>query len=127
MASELTKFLSENVDGKDLPFTPYCDFSEEADALMVFYRPDAYYSKRLTDHVTLYLAVDAPNKIVGCRIKGIAGVLADLPNYIAVDHGGIKLALIFLSFRGGIEDDHVRSVFNELAKEAGDMQLEHAE
>jgi hypothetical protein len=122
MATKLTEFLQKKVDGKDLPFRPYCDLRAEADALMYFFRPDSYFSKRLTDHVTLFLATDEPNRIVGCRIKGISGVLADLPNYITVDHGGIKLKLIFLSFRGGAADD-VRQAFNSLAQEAGDLEL----
>lgn len=123
MASELSRFLSEQVDSRALAFAPYCEVSQEADSLTVFYKPDAYYSKRLTDHVTLYLAIDDPQGIVGCRIKGIAGLLEDLPNYLAVDHGGIKLALILLSFRGGTEDDEVKTAFNELARAAGDLEL----
>jgi hypothetical protein len=118
--------LSKEVDGKDLPFTPYCDLSKEADALVVFCKPDAYYSKRLTDHVTLYLALDPPHEIVGCRIKGISSLLDDLPNYIEVDHGGIKLSLILLSFRGSAEDEQIRMAFNELAKVAGDLELSAA-
>jgi hypothetical protein len=126
MASELSQFLREEVDGKHLPFVPYCDIHRDADALLVFYKPDPYYSKRLTDHVTLYLALDPPHGIVGCRIKGISSLLKDLPNYIAVDHGGIKLSLIFLSFRGGTEDEEVKAAFNELAKAAGDLELSSA-
>lgn len=123
MASELNQFLHDQVDGKELPFTPYCDVHPDADVLTVFYKPDAYYSKRLTDHVTLYLALDPSRGIVGCRIKGISGLLEDLPNYIAVDHGGIKLSLILLSFRGGTEDEQIKAAFNELAKAAGDLEL----
>jgi len=122
MASELSQFLRENVDGKPLPFSPYCDLSEAADTLTVFFKPDAYSSQRLTDHVTIYTALDDPNLIVGCRIKGIDALLADLPNYIAVDHGGIKLSLILLSFRGGT-DERVRAAVNELARAAGDLEL----
>jgi hypothetical protein len=123
MAGELSKFFQSEVDGRELPFEAYCDLDQEADALMVFYHPDAYFSKRLTDHVTLYLAMDDPQKIIGCRIKGIGDLLEDLPNYLAVDHGGIKLSLIFLSFRGGVEDDQVITAFNELARAAGDLEL----
>ncbi len=123
MASELTRFLQNEADGHSLPFAPYCDLDQDADALMVFYRPDAYFSKRLTDHVTLNLAIDDPQRIVGCRIKGVADLLADMPNYLAVDHGGIKLSLIFLSFRGGVDDDQVITAFNELARAAGDLEL----
>jgi hypothetical protein len=127
MATKLTDFLRDNVAGKPLRFRPYCDLREAADALMVFFRPDSYYSKRLTDHVTLYLATDTPDLIVGCRIKGISGILDDLPNYISINDSGVKLKLIFLSFRGGAEDDKIRNAFNELAKEAGDLELTSAE
>ncbi len=58
-------------------FQPYHELSTDADALTVYFKPDADYSKRLTDHVTLVLSIDA-NEIVGCRIKGISGILEDL-------------------------------------------------
>jgi hypothetical protein len=103
-------------------FTPYVEFSEDADALNVYFRPDPDYSKRLTDHVTLYLSLET-NRIVGCRIKGVAQILEDLPNYIDINHDGVKLSLIFWSFRGGAENEDVRNAFNELAKEAGDLVL----
>lgn len=55
-------------------FSPYRELNLEADALTVYFKPDPDYSKRLNDHITLYLSIET-NQIVGCRIKGIAGIL----------------------------------------------------
>jgi len=106
-------------------FRPYVERSPAADAINVYFKGDRDYSKRLTDHVTLYLSLDS-DEIVGCRIKGISALLKDLPNYIDVNHGGAKLSIIFLSFIGGV-DEKVREALNTLAKlskKAGDLQLE---
>lgn len=103
-------------------FTPYVEYSEQADAINVYFRGDPDYSKRLTDHVTLYLSLK-DHRLVGCRIKGIAGIIEDLPNYLNIDHDGIKLSLVFWSFRGSIDDKNVQGVMRELAKEAGDLVL----
>lgn len=104
-------------------FRPYVEISKEADAINVYFRPDADYSKRLTDHVTLFLALK-DNSIVGCRIKGIRDLLRDLPNFVDIDHDGVKLKLIFWSFRGSAKDDYARDAINELARGAGELELE---
>jgi hypothetical protein len=93
-------------------------------ALTAYFKPDADYSQRLTDHVTLYRSIDS-NEIVGCRIKGINGILEDLPNFLRVDHQGATLSMVVWSFRGTI-DDTARETFNELAEVAGDMVLQPA-
>jgi hypothetical protein len=82
----------------------------------------------LTDHVTVFLSL-ATNELVGCRVKGVAGILEDLPNFIKIDHGGAKLSILFLSFRGGARNEEERRTINELAKAAkaaGDPEIEHA-
>lgn len=104
-------------------FAPYVEVSPEADALTVYFKPDRDYSVRLTDHVTLYRSLDT-NDIVGCRIKGIEGLLADLPNYLRVNHDNVDLSFIFWSFRGGVDRAEVRDAFNELARSAGDLKVE---
>jgi hypothetical protein len=103
-------------------FRPYVDQSPEANALTVYFRPEPDYSKRLTDHVTLYLSLET-NEIVGCRIKGIRELLEDLPNFVRVTHEGVELKVIFWSFRGCAKDEGERQTFNELAKKAGGMML----
>ena len=121
MAIELKEYLSQI---GSVPFQPYVLISPDADALTFYYREDADYSQRLTDHVTLYRSL-ASNKLVGCRIKGIAGILEDLPNFLHVDHEGAKLSMVFWSFRGGL-DEEARDAFNQLAQAAGDMVLQTA-
>ena len=120
---ELRRTLEQ--DGASDTFTPYMDLSEKADALTVYFKPDPDYSKRLTDHVTLFLSVE-DDKIVGCRIKGVKGILEDLPNWLRVNHDGVELSIIFWSFRGGIEDEQTRRALEELVRGAGDMKLEPA-
>ena len=117
--SELRQFLKKNPPAKQ--FVPYCHLSREADTLTVYFEGDADYSKRLSDHVTLYLSLDT-HEIVGCRIKGVSGLLADLPNYIQVEHGAVKLSVILLAFRGGAEEE-VSEAINYLARGASERQM----
>jgi hypothetical protein len=123
MATDLRGFLKARIG--NVPFQPYVEISPEADALTFYFKPDADYSQRLTDHVTLYRAVQS-NELVGCRIKGIRGILDDLPNFLHVDHEGVKLSMVFWSFRGGLVDDEARGTFRQLAEAAGDMPLQMA-
>ncbi len=99
-------------------FQPYHELNLETDTLTFYFRGDADYSKRLSDHVTLYLSVDK-DELVGCRIKGISGILEDLPNYIDVtgDDGELQLSLVFLPFRGEVKQSEQRVLAN-LAKQA---------
>ncbi len=114
MATDLRDFLTAQIG--DTPFQPYVTISQEADALTAYFKPDADYSQRLTDHVTLYRSIDT-NEIVGCRIKGINGILEDLPNFLSVAHQGATLSMVFWSFRGSI-DDSARETFKELVEVA---------
>ncbi|MGA2616448.1 MAG: hypothetical protein ABSF26_02490 [Thermoguttaceae bacterium] len=123
MASDLKHFLATQIG--DVAFRPYLAISREGDALTAYFKPDADYSERLTDHVTLYRSIDS-DEIVGCRIKGISGILEDLPNFLHVDHNGAKLSMVFWSFRGGVDDEKLRDTFRQLAKAAGDMPLQTA-
>jgi hypothetical protein len=113
--SELMKFLKENPPAKK--FVPYCYMSKQADTLTVYFEGDADYSKRLSDHVTLYSSLET-DEVVGCRIKGISSLLEDLPNYIEVKHGQVQLSVIFLAYRGGAKDDEASRAMNDLAHEA---------
>lgn len=117
--SELMRFLKENPPAKQ--FVPYCHMNREADTLTVYFEGDADYSKRLNDHVTLYLSL-ATNEIVGCRIKGISGIVRDLPNYIRVNHDDVQLSVVFLAFRGGAEEDVSRAI-NDLARGASERNM----
>ncbi len=118
--SELIQALKADPPTKK--FVPYCVLSHEADALTVYLEGDPDYSERLTEHVTLYRSL-ATNEPVGCRIKGIAGILEDLPNYIHVDHLGIKLSAIFLPFRGSASSEKARAALNDLAKSANERKM----
>lgn len=118
--AELMKFLRENPPAKQ--FIPYCHLNRASDTLVVYFEGDADYSERLSEHVTLYRSVDT-DEVVGCRIKGIAGLLEDLPNYIQVNHGRVHLKIVFLAFRGSASDDAEREAINSLAKVASEKDM----
>ncbi len=117
--AELTRLLKDNPPARK--FVPYCYLSEAADALTVYFEGDADYSRRLNDHITLYLSLET-NEIVGCRIKGVSEILKDLPNYIRVNHGGVELSVIFFAFRGGA-DKEVSEAINDLARVATERNM----
>ena len=120
MAQDLKALLlAEQPTGE---FEPYCHFSEAADSLTVYFRRDADFSRLLNDHVTLFLSLEK-QELVGCRIKGISDIIADLPNYVDVKHEGIHLSLVFLSLRGSDPTDEARETFNRLAQAAGKLKL----
>lgn len=116
---DLMTFLRENPPANK--FVPYCYLNKEADALTVYFEGDADYSKRLNEHVTIYLSRDT-DEIIGCRIKGIAGIIEDLPNYVKVQHNGYCLSVVFLPFRGGV-DEEGRKAINALARQAIERQM----
>jgi hypothetical protein len=117
--SDLVAFLSDNPPAET--FKPYCYTSKEADTLTTYFSDAADYSKRLNDHVTLYLSLTTGD-VVGCRIKGISGIIQDLPNYIEINHDRIQLSLIFFAFRGCAEEEGLRTI-NQLATEASKYNL----
>jgi hypothetical protein len=117
--SELAKFLRENPPANQ--FVPYSYLSAEADALTVYFEGDPDYSKRLNDNITLYISLET-DEIVGCRIKGISGILKDLPHYFRVKRGGIELSIIFFAFRGGA-DDSTSETINDLARVANERHM----
>jgi hypothetical protein len=118
-SSKLSEFLAENPPAEQ--FTPYSLLNENSDALTVFLKPDAEYSKRLNDHVTLLLSLD-DDSIVGCRIKGIQNILDDLPNYVKINHSGVEVSILFLPFLGSA-DPAARTSLNTLARETSEKNL----
>ena len=51
-------------------FSPYVEHSTAADAINVYFNPDADYSVELCEHVTLFRSLET-NELVGGRIKGV--------------------------------------------------------
>jgi len=117
--ADLNRFLKENPPARK--FVPYCYVNAQSDTLTVYFEGDADYSKRLNDHLTLYLSLET-KEIVGCRIKGIACLLQDLPNYINIKHEGVNLALLFFAFRGGASEV-ATSAINDLARVARERNM----
>jgi hypothetical protein len=118
--SELMQFLRENPPANK--FVPYCYLSKQADTLTVYFEGDADYSKRLCDHVTVYISLET-DEVVGCRIKGISGLLEDLPNYVQIKHGKVALSVIFLAFWGGARDNEASESMNALARIASEHEM----
>ena len=116
---DLEKLLKENPPANR--FVPYCYLNKEADALTVYFEGDPDYSKRLNEHVTIYLS-EGTDEIIGCRIKGISGIIEDLPNYVNVQHNGYCLSVVFLPFRGGVNEEG-RKAINTLARQAIEKKM----
>lgn len=116
---DLARLLKENPPARQ--FVPYCYLNKKTDALTVCFEGDPDYSKRLSDHVTLFLSLET-NEIVGCRIKGISGIIEDLPNFIRVNHSGLELSIVFFAFRGGA-DGEAREALNDLARVANERKM----
>lgn len=119
--ADLRELLFEGVDPSK--FQPYVDYSPEADALNVYFRSDPDFSERLSEHVTLFRSIK-DRSLVGCRVKGISGIIAAAHNWLKVEHDGIKLSLIFFSFRGGVDDEQEHAALDELVERAGDLKFE---
>lgn len=117
--SELERYLRENPSAKQ--FVPYCFLDKQSDTLTAYFEGDADYSKSLSDHVTLYLSLET-HEIVGCRIKGISGIIEDLPNFIRVNHHGVELSIVFFAFTGGAEEES-RKALKDLARVAKEREM----
>ena len=113
---------------KELPsigkFRPYAEHTPASDAVNFYFKGDPDYSERLTEHVTLFRSIES-GSLVGCRIKGVAGILENLPNSISIDHDNIKVSLLVWSFVGSA-DENERRTLKELAEAAADLKLEPA-
>jgi hypothetical protein len=116
---EIRQLLKENPPAKQ--FVPYCYLSQQADALTAYFEGDADYSERLNDHITLYRSLET-NEIVGCRVKGISSLIADLPNYIRVNDGDVELSVLFFAYRGCAVGDE-RKTMNDLARAAAERNI----
>jgi hypothetical protein len=80
MASfKLDELLAEEVSSK---FVPYCVHDGSDDTLTGYFRDAAYYSQRLTDHLTVFWSDDEPKSIVGFRVKGFSSITSQLPNWV---------------------------------------------
>lgn len=105
-------------------FRPYSRLCRESDSLTFYFKPDRDYSKRLNDHVTLFLSIDG-DELVGCRIKGVSGIVEDLPNFIDIKfkHGKTELKILFLAYLGNL-DDIGRRALKDLARASDNLVLE---
>lgn len=102
-------------------FTPYVEFHEEADAITAYFKDEPDFSRRLTDHVTLYLS-QANQEIVGCRIKGVRDILENLPNYLTIDHDSVRLSMLFLPYYASVSGEQ-REKLNELARASQSLRI----
>ena len=119
--ADLTDLLFSGVEPDR--FKPYIDHSPEADAINVYFKPDADFSERLNEHVTLFRSME-DRSLVGCRIKGISGIVEDACNWLKVSHDGIQLRIVFWSFRGPAASEEELEILRELTEKAGDLKLD---
>jgi hypothetical protein len=117
--SDLERFLKENQPAKK--FVPYCFLDKQSDTLTAYFEGDPDYSKRLSEHLTLYLSLET-DEIIGCRVKGISGIIEDLPNFIHTNHKGVDLSIVFFAFTGGAEAES-RKALKDLALVAKEREM----
>ena len=117
--SDLERFLRDSQPAKK--FVPYCFLDKQSDTLTAYFEGDADYSKRLSEHLTLYLSLET-DEVVGCRVKGISGIIEDLPNFIQVNHRGVELSIVFFAFTGGAEEES-RKALKNLARVASEREM----
>ena len=122
-SNELIDFVTRQVPAGG--FSPYCYYGTEEDALMFYFRNEADYAKRLNSRVTVYLSLDG-NELLGCQIKGVRRVLEDIGNFdVTIEHGKVKLKLVFLAFLGTIDDDSpARELYLQLGKQAAETDVD---
>lgn len=106
---------------QQLDDVPGVYFRGDPRLLETTYGPHYAPLARRRAHFTLYLSLE-DDSIVGCRVKGISGILEDLPNYVQVNHGPYELSLVFLPFIGEATPD-VRQSIGGLAKSAREHRL----
>ena len=124
---QVTDFI-KNVKASSKPFQPYAYYGKEEDALKVYFSDEQDYAKRLNSRVTVYLSLET-DEIVGVQIKNVRQVLEDIGSYdIAIQHGKLKVQLLFLAMRGEIiEHEQDREFFRKLgakASEAAGLELD---
>jgi len=112
--------LLEQAKNADAEFIPYAEYRQKADAINVYFSDQPDRSKRLTDHVTLFVAIGS-DEIVGCRIKGVSRL--DLPNYVKIDHGRMELWVFFWKMSSSVDDAKSREVIEKLGEEAYQKNL----
>jgi hypothetical protein len=106
-------------------FRPWAYYGQEEDALMVYFRKDADYAKRINARVTVYLSMD-DNELVDCQIKGVRRVLDELGELdLTIKHGKIKLQIVLLAFMERmLEQEETRSVYREVYRKATETDVE---
>jgi len=102
-------------------FRPYCVRHEAADAMTIYLKDEPDYSKRLTDHVTLYLSV-ATQEPVGFRIKNVNALLQLIPNFIDIKHGKHSISILLLPLAAN-EAGQIQDELNKLGRIARESPL----
>ncbi len=112
---DLNALLADHPPATD--FTPYLLQNPESDSITFKMAPDADYSERLTDHVTLFLLLDTGD-VTGCRIKGVRELMKTIPNWIHIDHDGQRLTLALWSCQAQLPDGHLKAGIHRIAQAA---------
>lgn len=106
-------------------FKPCAYYGPEEDALIVYFRNDPDYAKRINSRVTVYLAMDN-DELVGCQIKGVGRALRELGELdVTIRHGRMKLTVLLLAFLDGmLEQPATRDVYRQVYRRATETGVE---
>ena len=100
-------------------FAPCYEINTDQDALNVYFHPDADYSERLTNHITLFHSLEG-HEIVGCQIARVAELLEGRPNFTNASDDDVELSQIFWSLGSDARDERTREIFFQFAAKAAE-------
>jgi hypothetical protein len=102
MAEDLMTYLQ----GKEASgFTTQPYYSPDGDFLTVFFLDEPYFARRVDDVLTVYLSM-SDEKLVGCKIKGVARILETLGRFgVSLEGEELKLSVLFLPGVSTQEDE----------------------
>lgn len=126
MAAEIksiTEFLNEPRQCGD--FQPYAYYGDEEDALVVYFKDEPDYRKRINSRVTVFLSLK-DDELTGCQIKSVRHVLEDIGDFdVTIKHGKVQVNILFLAYRNDFsEDPSAQKMYRSLGKSLSKTPLE---
>jgi hypothetical protein len=126
MAENLTDFMHELEASEPPEFVaPQIRYGPKEDSLLLYFRPDASYAKRLSDHVTVFLSLKS-NDLVGCQIKGLKHHLQGSGHFgVAIKKDGkIELGIYFHMLAYDVSESESRNRLVELGQRAKGIEFD---
>lgn len=122
-SEDLMEFVAQHKGNGE--FQPYAYYGAEEDAITIYFKGDADYSRRCNSRVTVFFSLDG-DELVGCRIKSLRHVLDDIGWFdLTLKHGRVRVDLLFLALRGEFADEpELRALYRRLGQEVSKTGVE---